>query len=193
VLPPAGPPAPPPGPRSATSGAISAPASQHPSGSQSPHSGPLSRSLAVSTPADFQIGSFSGRFGRNSGDFVIKFGSIKYQDYKFGTASGSGLVRAGQLVEAIQFFVVNGAISAISFDQLFRDRIGRRLDREDTKIKPSPIFNLRSRKPSVRLSVNQWVPGSSPGRGANPLFSVNKSLDLRRPCRESFGCGNRGL
>jgi hypothetical protein len=58
-----------------------------------------------------------------------------------------------------------------------RDGLGRRLDLEDAKTKPLQIFDLRSQPPSVRLSVNQWVPGSSPGRGANFLLFVK---DLRR-------------
>jgi hypothetical protein len=60
---------------------------------------------------------------------------------------------------------------------MFRDRLGRRLDRENAKIIPLPIFNLQGQLPSVRLSVNQWVPGSSPGRGATFSFSFNQ---LRR-------------
>jgi hypothetical protein len=49
---------------------------------------------------------------------------------------------------------------------MFRDRLGRRLDRENTKTKPLRIFDLQGQLTPVRLSVNQWVPGSSPGRGA---------------------------
>jgi len=59
----------------------------------------------------------------------------------------------------------------------FRDRLGRRHDRESAKIIPLQIFNLQGQPPSVRLSVNQWVPGSSPGRGAKFLFKINR---LRR-------------
>ena len=56
---------------------------------------------------------------------------------------------------------------------MFRDRLGRRPDRENAKIIPLQIFNLQDQQTSVRLSVNQWVPGSSPGRGANFFFQIN--------------------
>jgi hypothetical protein len=75
---------------------------------------------------------------------------------------------------------VNEAISAISFGQLFRDGFGWRLDRGNTKIIPLQIFNLQGQLPSVRFSVNQWVPGSSPGRGANSLFYLLKNLFSRQ-------------
>jgi hypothetical protein len=59
----------------------------------------------------------------------------------------------------------------------FRDRLGWRLDRENAKIIPLQIFNLQGQLPSARFSVNQWVPGSSPGRGATFSFKINR---LRR-------------
>ena len=83
-----------------------------------------------------------------------------------GAFGSSVEVRVHQLVDAIQFFIMNEAVSAVVFEILFRDRFGRRHDQVDAKIKASQIFNLQSQRPSVRLSVNQWVPGSSPSRGA---------------------------
>jgi hypothetical protein len=59
---------------------------------------------------------------------------------------------------------------------MFRDRLRCRPDRGDAKIIPLQIFGLQGQLPSVRLSVNQWVPGSSPGRGANFLFQINHLL-----------------
>ncbi len=56
---------------------------------------------------------------------------------------------------------------------MFRDRLGWRLDLGNAKIIPLQIFNLQGQLTSVRFSVNQWVPGSSPGRGANFLFQIN--------------------
>ncbi len=44
----------------------------------------------------------------------------------------------------------------------FRDRLGRRLDRENAKIIPLRIFNLLANKPSVTLTHNPSVGGSSP-------------------------------
>ena len=55
----------------------------------------------------------------------------------------------------------------------FRDRLGRHPDRQSAKIIPLQIFNLQGQLSSVRLSVNQWVPGSSPGRGATFLLYFN--------------------
>ena len=56
---------------------------------------------------------------------------------------------------------------------VFRDRLGRSRDRGNAKIIPLQIFDLQGQPASVRLSVNQWVPGSSPGRGATSLFKFN--------------------
>jgi hypothetical protein len=54
-----------------------------------------------------------------------------------------------------------------------RDRFGSRLDRERAKNNLLPIFNLHGQPTSVRFSVNQWVPGSSPGRGAKFSYLIN--------------------
>ncbi|MFT5220408.1 MAG: hypothetical protein ACI87H_002550 [Gammaproteobacteria bacterium] len=82
------------------------------------------------------------------------------------SVGGSVEVRAGQLVDAIQFFTMMEAISAVGSGNLFRDRLGSRHNQDKAKLNPLPFFNLASQKPSAQLSINQWVPGSSPGRGA---------------------------
>ena len=71
----------------------------------------------------------------------------------------------------------NNCHSRIIKGCMFRDRLGWRLNRGDAKIIPLQIFNLLVQQPPVRLSVNQWVPGSSPGRGATSFFEINR---LRR-------------
>ena len=55
----------------------------------------------------------------------------------------------------------NGNIRIAEFTQ-FRDRLGWRLDRENAKIMPLPFFNLLANKPSVTLTHNPLVGGSSP-------------------------------
>ena len=57
---------------------------------------------------------------------------------------------------------------------MFRDRFGSRHDPGNTKIKTLRIFNLGAQSTWAQLTVNQWVPGSSPGRGATFLLQINQ-------------------
>ena len=96
----------------------------------------------------------------------------------FGTGSGSGQVRVG-IIRCPRWRFPNRLARTNSYFRIikeikFRDRIGSSPDQENAKIIPLQIFNLLVQLPSVRLSVNQWVPGSSPGRGADPSFKFNQ-------------------